>query len=204
MCDGPLMEAVVRVARGRGLSAVGVAAVWGCKAIAIMKRAQEPGVDDPDAYFRKAVLEELAGAIPAKSNPATPMVPEYIGLPNEASRQGDSTAPEMPPEADRPAQDNQPEKPASVSLVAEICGLCGSDGIVNRRLPATWCDCERGRRQRRLHPDYIDQLQRAERKFGSTWLPSGGTGREATEELQGILSQKNVLREIPTTPEGVR
>ena len=60
LSDGLLLTALVQASRDRGLNARDVAAVWARKALPILKRAAR--ADDSDAYFRKALLDELASA----------------------------------------------------------------------------------------------------------------------------------------------
>ncbi len=78
LSDELLLSALVQTANDRGLSARDVATVWACKALAIDKRAAR--ADDPDAYFRAAILAELMAVNLAQSKPAVTVT----SLPDEA------------------------------------------------------------------------------------------------------------------------
>jgi hypothetical protein len=101
----------------------------------------------------------------APNPPATQSLVRQSPEPVDVDRIGKGAIPltlATAPEGGREAPANIPPKTnRSTPPAVEVCGRCGSDGVVNGAVPATWCDCQRGRQKRRTHPYYVDRLIRS-------------------------------------------
>jgi len=76
---------------------------------------------------------------------------------------------------------------------APACLRCGSDGVVNGTV--SWCDCERGREQRRARPGYVDYLIR------KGWKPGAIA---AAVQPRPPQSEPGPLRDVATAAGGAR
>ncbi len=82
---------------------------------------------------------------------------------------------------------------AQTSPIPTVCGRCGSDGVVNGTV--SWCDCERGREQRRARPGYVDYLIR------KGWKPGAIA---AAVQPRPPQSEPGPLRDVATAAGGAR
>jgi|GEM_PF-3354789 len=92
-----------------------------------------------------------------------------------------------------PPSDMTPKVSAPTSPAAEVCLRCGSDGVVNGTV--SWCDCERGREQRRARPGYVDYLIR------KGWKPGAIA---AAVQPRPPQSEPGPLRDVATAAGGAR
>jgi hypothetical protein len=76
---------------------------------------------------------------------------------------------------------------------APACLRCGSDGVVDGTV--SWCDCERGREQRRARPGYVDYLVR------KGWKPGAIA---AAVQPRPPQSEPAPLRDVATAAGGAR